>query len=77
MKRVGLGGGVKCGLVKTENMEAKFSQWLSWGGANPLCLELSTLGIRELCFYARHLLSIMMSSSGPYHLPAGGGGLAD
>lgn len=32
-------------------------------------LELSGLRIRELCLYARHLLSIMMSHSRPYHVP--------
>lgn len=31
-------------------------------------LELSGLRIRELCLYARHLLSIMMSHSGSYHV---------
>lgn len=36
-------------------------------------LELSGLRIRELCLYARHLLSIMMSHSRPYHVPSGGG----
>lgn len=55
--------------------EAKFSQWLCWGGANPLYTELSGLGIRELCLYARHLLSIMMSHSGPYQVPWRGGGV--
>lgn len=32
-------------------------------------LELSGLRIRGLCLYARHLLSIMMSHSRPYHVP--------
>lgn len=36
----GFGGGVKYRLVKTESMEAKFSQWLCWGGANPLCARI-------------------------------------
>lgn len=30
-------------------------------------LELSGLWIRELCLYARHLLSKMMSHRRPYH----------
>lgn len=32
-------------------------------------LELSGLRIRELCLYAKHLLSIMMSHSRKYHVP--------
>lgn len=32
----GLEEGFNCRLVKTEYMESKFSQWLCWGGANPL-----------------------------------------
>lgn len=35
-------------------------------------LELSGLRIRELCLYARHLLSIMMSRSRTYHVPRWG-----
>lgn len=38
--RAGLGGGVKYRLVKTETTGAKFSQWLCWGGANPLCTRI-------------------------------------
>lgn len=40
LKRAGPGGGVKSRLMKTENTEAKFSQWLSWGAANPLCSRI-------------------------------------